>query len=160
MVAAIVVTLATSFMPAVDYAAHAGGAFQGILWGIVLLGSESEDTNKQVLPRSSIPSSLIQLLLCGADGPAIHRRGDCSGDLRDGYLLLGGEAEAVQVESRLLGDQRRLASLGLSPPSGSWTCTLCIYCSPVCLLVAIPTLLSPFFSSTPRELVYVYVYVC
>ena len=80
------------------------------------------------------PTSLIQLLLCGADGPAIHRRGDCSGDLRDGYLLLGGEAEAVQFQSRLLGDQRRLASLGLSPPSSSWTCTLCIYCSPVCLL--------------------------
>lgn len=48
VVAAIVVTLATSFMPAVDYAAHAGGAFQGALWGVVLLGSEMEQGHKQV----------------------------------------------------------------------------------------------------------------
>jgi membrane associated rhomboid family serine protease len=49
VVAAIVITLATSFMPAVDYAAHAGGAFQGFLWGIVMLGNESEEpTNKKV----------------------------------------------------------------------------------------------------------------
>jgi membrane associated rhomboid family serine protease len=46
VVAAVVVTLATSFMPGVDFAAHAGGAFQGVLWGIALLGHEMENENK------------------------------------------------------------------------------------------------------------------
>jgi membrane associated rhomboid family serine protease len=46
VVAAVVVTLATSFMPGVDFAAHGGGAFQGVLWGIAILGHEMENENK------------------------------------------------------------------------------------------------------------------
>eukprot|EP01034_Spumella_vulgaris_P033822 gene33822-41725_t len=35
--ASVVITLATSFTPNVDWAAHAGGTVQGLLWGVVLL---------------------------------------------------------------------------------------------------------------------------
>eukprot|EP00981_Chlorochromonas_danica_P002661 scaffold521_cov177-Ochromonas_danica.AAC.15 len=43
--AAIVVTLATSAMPNVDWAAHVGGAIQGILWGFVLLSNELDHSS-------------------------------------------------------------------------------------------------------------------
>ena len=40
VVGSIVITLATSFMPRVDWAAHAGGALMGAIWGVILLSSE------------------------------------------------------------------------------------------------------------------------
>jgi membrane associated rhomboid family serine protease len=43
----IVVTLATSAMPNVDWAAHLGGSVMGILWGIILLGNELDNQSNQ-----------------------------------------------------------------------------------------------------------------
>lgn len=49
VVGSIAITFATSAMPNVDWAAHAGGAFQGILWGIILLSNELQVSYWQVL---------------------------------------------------------------------------------------------------------------
>lgn len=47
----IVVTLATSFMPNVDWAAHLGGAVMGVLFGVLLLTNELDNTRNQRLLR-------------------------------------------------------------------------------------------------------------
>mmetsp|Transcript_17383 Transcript_17383/g.23904 ORF Transcript_17383/g.23904 Transcript_17383/m.23904 type:complete len:443 (-) Transcript_17383:753-2081(-) len=49
--ASIVITLGTSFSPNVDWGAHFGGAVQGVLWGIILLGSELDNFRNKVLVR-------------------------------------------------------------------------------------------------------------
>lgn len=51
VVAAVVVTIATSFQPNVDWAAHIGGVIQGALWGIVLLSSELDVERNQMWLR-------------------------------------------------------------------------------------------------------------
>ena len=43
VVVAVAVTIGLSFTPYVDWAAHVGGAIQGILWGIVVLSHELEN---------------------------------------------------------------------------------------------------------------------
>lgn len=43
----IVLTLATSAMPNVDWAAHLGGAIQGTLWGFILLSNELDNTGNR-----------------------------------------------------------------------------------------------------------------
>ncbi len=48
VLASVVITLATSFTPNVDWAAHAGGTVQGALWGIVLLSNELDHKRNQV----------------------------------------------------------------------------------------------------------------
>lgn len=48
VLAAVVITLATSFSPNVDWAAHFGGALQGLLWGIVLLSNELDNNYTEV----------------------------------------------------------------------------------------------------------------
>jgi len=57
VLASIAVTMATSAMPNVDWAAHAGGAFQGALWGIILLSNELEPS------YTTIVMKLIALLI-------------------------------------------------------------------------------------------------
>ena len=42
VVIAVAVTIGLSFTPYVDWAAHVGGAIQGILWGVVVLSHELE----------------------------------------------------------------------------------------------------------------------
>jgi hypothetical protein len=48
VLSSIAITMATSAMPNVDWAAHAGGAFQGALWGIILLSNELHSKYCQV----------------------------------------------------------------------------------------------------------------
>ncbi len=48
--ASIIITLGTSFSPNVDWGAHFGGAIQGVLWGIILLGSELDNFRNKVRP--------------------------------------------------------------------------------------------------------------
>lgn len=55
----VIVTLATSFTPNVDWAAHIGGSIQGILWGIVLLSSELDHERNQLWLR--ICASIIAI---------------------------------------------------------------------------------------------------
>lgn len=55
---AIVVTLATSAMPNVDWSAHLGGAVQGLLWGFILLSSELENDSNRV--------SWVYIVVCHA----------------------------------------------------------------------------------------------
>jgi membrane associated rhomboid family serine protease len=57
---AIIITLATSAMPNVDWAAHLGGAIQGVLWGCVLLGNEIESQQRVVL---RVISAMIAVIL-------------------------------------------------------------------------------------------------
>ena len=51
MLASVVITLATSFTPNVDWAAHAGGTVQGVLWGIVLLSNELDNNRNKMWGR-------------------------------------------------------------------------------------------------------------
>ena len=51
VVVSIVVTLATSFSPNVDWGAHFGGAVQGVLWGVILLGSELDNLRNRMILR-------------------------------------------------------------------------------------------------------------
>lgn len=60
---AIVITLATSFTPRVDWAAHLGGAIQGLLWGMVLLSSELDNQRNQLLLRLGAAASAITLII-------------------------------------------------------------------------------------------------
>eukprot|EP01032_Pedospumella_encystans_P021264 gene21264-24131_t len=62
VVASVVVTLATSFQPNVDWAAHIGGAIQGILWGIVLLSSELDHERNQLWLRIAAGSVACALI--------------------------------------------------------------------------------------------------
>jgi hypothetical protein len=55
--ASIIITLGTSFSPNVDWGAHFGGALQGVLWGIILLGSELDNFRNKV--RHLFSSSLL-----------------------------------------------------------------------------------------------------
>mmetsp|Transcript_5243 Transcript_5243/g.8493 ORF Transcript_5243/g.8493 Transcript_5243/m.8493 type:complete len:441 (+) Transcript_5243:39-1361(+) len=63
VVTAIVVTLATSFTPNTDWAAHFGGGLQGALWGIVLLSSELDNEGNQLWLR--ITAGSVALFLFG-----------------------------------------------------------------------------------------------
>lgn len=61
VVGAVVVTLATSFSPNVDWAAHMGGALQGILWGVALLADQLDINRNQY--RARIGSMVINAVL-------------------------------------------------------------------------------------------------
>lgn len=59
VIASIIITLATSFSPNVDWGAHFGGAIQGILWGCILLGNELDNVrNKRVIQGISLSISI------------------------------------------------------------------------------------------------------
>ena len=49
--AAVIVTLATSFAKYVDFAAHFGGAFQGLVWGVILLADELDNIRNRLAIR-------------------------------------------------------------------------------------------------------------
>eukprot|EP01035_Chromulina_nebulosa_P012282 gene12282-16376_t len=51
--ASIIITLGTSFSPNVDWGAHFGGSVQGLLWGIILLGSELDNFRNKMLVRGT-----------------------------------------------------------------------------------------------------------
>lgn len=67
VMASIVITLATSAMPNVDWAAHLGGALQGLLWGIVLLSNELDNTAHRNMLRAS-----ALILACGLFGFSLY----------------------------------------------------------------------------------------
>ena len=48
---AVVATLTMSFSDLVDYAAHFGGAIQGVLWGVIVLSKELDNENTQKWAR-------------------------------------------------------------------------------------------------------------
>lgn len=57
----IVVTLATSFMPNVDWSAHLGGAVMGVLFGIIFLTTELDNTFNQRILR--LAATVIAIVL-------------------------------------------------------------------------------------------------
>jgi membrane associated rhomboid family serine protease len=52
VVSSVVITLATSFAPYVDWAAHFGGAVQGLFWGAILLSKELDNVQHKWMVRA------------------------------------------------------------------------------------------------------------
>lgn len=63
VLASVVVTLATSFTPNVDWAAHAGGTVQGLLWGVVLLSNELDNDRNKLWGRVVAGAVAVGLLV-------------------------------------------------------------------------------------------------